>query len=270
MRPGCPQSTPGVRYKARVKRRMLDLSAGYVMDTGKATADQFIPDWKSNQDDEGGIGPVERYVHGQEDGQGVRDLAGDDHHQGAVVALGEDGGARDGQGGGAGEGGQSGGRIGQEECYSKGELQTHYQRAGPAPGGGGGARDDQGEGAGGDGQPGNGGGEPEVPLTMDDTGVNEQIVQKTEPKTSRKPKPMYFLKKRGIIPDGLVQTRLEHFRKIQKTNFDGGMGSANQSLAARQREISTNGEGAITDRKRKLTLMCPESKKRREMSTCDS
>ena len=105
---------------------------------------------------------------------------------------------------------------------------------------------------------------------MDDTGVNEQIVQKTEPKTSRKPKPMYFLKKRGIIPDGLVQTRLEHFRKIQKTNFDGGMGSANQSLAARQREISTNGEGAITDRKRKLTLMCPESKKRREMSTCDS
>ena len=98
---------------------------------------------------------------------------------------------------------------------------------------------------------------------MDDTGVNELIVRKTEPKTSRKPKPMYFLKKRGIIPDG-------HFRKLQKTNFDGGLGSANQSLAARQREILTNGEGASTDRKRKLILMCPDSKKRRDMSTCDS
>ena len=31
--------------------------------------------------------------------------------------------------------------------------------------------------------------------------------------TSRKPKPMYFKKKRGIVPDGLVQMRLSNFTK---------------------------------------------------------
>ena len=37
---------------------------------------------------------------------------------------------------------------------------------------------------------------------------------------SRKPKPWHIKKKRGIIPDGLVQSRLNHFRML--TNGEGG------------------------------------------------
>ena len=43
--------------------------------------------------------------------------------------------------------------------------------------------------------------------------------------SSRKPKPMHIVKKRGIIPDGLVQTRLNHFRQL--TNQ--GIGNTNES-----------------------------------------
>ena len=227
-RPGCPQTTSGLRYMARGRRRMTVLSRENVMETGTATANRFIPGWKSNQDEEGGNGPVEGHVHGQDDGQVVRDQAGDVQEQGA------------------GEGG------------------------GVAPGGEGGVRDGQGEGAGGGSLPDRGEGKPGDSQVGNDPGNTELEFQITDSKPRRKPKPMYFPKKRGIIPDGLVQTRLNHFRTLQKMNIDGGPGSANQSLEACQRGISTNGEGVFPDRKRKLNTMCPGNKRRREMSTCDS
>ena len=53
--------------------------------------------------------------------------------------------------------------------------------------------------------------------------------------TSTKPKPWHVTKKRGIIPDGLVQTRLTHFRML--THRKGGgtkqIGSTNESPGKR-------------------------------------
>ena len=85
--------------------------------------------------------------------------------------------------------------------------------------------------------------------------------------TSRKPKPMYFKRKRGIVPDGLVQMRLSNFRKqfpnLQPTwAVTTGPVLTNGETAVLQRDISTNG---VSDRKRKLDqdfVVLP--KKRRE------
>ena len=83
---------------------------------------------------------------------------------------------------------------------------------------------------------------------------------------SKKPKPMYFKKKRGIVPDGLVQMRLTNFRKmfpnLQPTwAVTTGQGLTNEGTAAHQRELLTNGDSV---RKRKLDLdLVVDSKKRR-------
>ena len=83
---------------------------------------------------------------------------------------------------------------------------------------------------------------------------------------SKKPKLMYFKKKRGIIPDGLVQMQLSNFRKTSPdlyieenaklsalsnyTNINvgesGGKVSTNRVRAATSRDLqSTNGKGGI-------------------------
>ena len=66
--------------------------------------------------------------------------------------------------------------------------------------------------------------------------------------------PMRIRKKRGIIPDGLVQMGLEIFKKSfpnLKTKFDIGESSTNERGAALQRDIaSTNGRGGSNKRKR--------------------
>ena len=99
---------------------------------------------------------------------------------------------------------------------------------------------------------------------------------------SIKPKPMYFKKKRGIIPDGLVQMRLTNFRK-EIPNFNteenaklssyskytnilggesGGKVSTNGVRAETSKDLqSTNGKGGIVKR---LEPTVRNSKRRRE------
>ena len=62
--------------------------------------------------------------------------------------------------------------------------------------------------------------------------------------TSRKPKPMHIVKKRGIVPDGLVQARLTQFRMM--TNQ--GRGNERESKVE---IVSTNGR----TEKRKAELL---------------
>ena len=107
----------------------------------------------------------------------------------------------------------------------------------------------------------------------------------------RKPKPMYFLKKRNIIPDGLVHKRLFDFKKqfpnleenistpkgknkIQNyTNKVGDNdmgGSTNRGGAAHQRnKHSTNREpGSETGTKRKIEPDTTTCKRRRADTDC--
>ena len=78
---------------------------------------------------------------------------------------------------------------------------------------------------------------------------------------------MYFRRKRGIVPDGLVQMRLSNFTKqfpnLQSTwAVTTGVSLTNEKAAASQRKISTNGD---TERKRKWDQdFVGLTKKRRE------
>jgi hypothetical protein len=99
---------------------------------------------------------------------------------------------------------------------------------------------------------------------------------------------MYFKKKRGIIPDGLVQMKLSNFRKTfpnlnteenaknaklsSYTNINVGESgrkvSTNGVRAATSKDLqSTNGRGGLMESmKRKVEPLVRNSKKRRENS----
>ena len=233
--------------------------------------------------------------------QGVQDT---DHlhvqvlGEGRVVAPGGDGGALEGPDEGEDDGQQ------QEDD----SLHVHVQGVGGgrvvAPGGDGGVRDGRGrhdqhhvgqEGATGGRVPGGAGGEADDVHPRKD-GLEIQTSSRTttvQTSTSRKPKPMYFRKKRNIIPDGLVQKRLFDFmkqfpnleenistsdRKIQIQNYtnnmgDNGMGvSTNRGGVANQRnKHSTNGKPGTeteTGTKRKLEPDTTTCKRRRENTDC--
>ena len=82
--------------------------------------------------------------------------------------------------------------------------------------------------------------------------------------SSKKPKPMYFKKKRGIIPDGLVQMRLSQFRK-DFPNLKANLSSISSSTNSKSKQysninvgesaggISTNQGRAATQRDLQLT-----------------
>jgi hypothetical protein len=156
----------------------------------------------------------------------------------------------------------------QEEGHHQGEgAHDHQQGAGGggvvAPGGEGGVGGGQGEGAGQGHHPDEVAGEQRAGERTDNEGVlhggeEHQVqgghVHGISGVKSRKPRPMYFRKKRGIVPDGLVQMRLSNFKQqfpnLQSTwAVTTGQLSTNGVTAATQREYSTNGE---TSRKRKL------------------
>jgi hypothetical protein len=200
------------------------LSRGWNVMSGIDSAIQAIPGWKSSQDCEEGCVPdnasapelIASQEEGHHQGEGAHDqLQG--AGEGGVVAPGVEGGVGGGQGVGAGQG------------HHPDEV-SGEQRAGKGTGR---------EGVFHDGE------EHQVQggLVHDTTGVR-----------SRKPRPMYFRKKRGIVPDGLVQMRLSNFKQ-QFPNLQSnwavtnGQSSTNGVTAASQREYSTNGE---TSRKRKL------------------
>ena len=156
----------------------------------------------------------------------------------------------------------------QEDCHHQGEG-AHDQQQGAggdgvvAPGGEGGVGGGQGEGAGqghhpdevsGEQRAGKGTGSEGVFHDGEEHQVQGGQVHDTTGVKSRKPRPMYFRKKRGIVPDGLVQMRLSNFKQqfpnLQSTwAVTTGQLSTNGVTAASQREYSTNGE---TSRKRKL------------------
>ena len=68
------------------------------------------------------------------------------------------------------------------------------------------------------------------------------------------PKPWHLIRKRGIIPDGLVQTQLNHFRKL--TNGDKGEEELFQSTLC-----STNGK---TAKRTVRNLDSPKANKQRK------
>ena len=80
---------------------------------------------------------------------------------------------------------------------------------------------------------------------------------------SVKPKPWHLIRKRGIIPDGLVQTQLNHFRKL--TNGDKGEGELFQSTlcwtnakAAKRKGGNLDSPKANTQRKDNNLVGKPE------------
>ena len=231
---------------------------------GSDTAVCTIPGWKSSQDCVDGCVPgqvsvPELEVSREEDHQHGGEAQG--HQQGAeeggVVAPGGEGGVGGSQGDGAGQGHHH--SAGQQGAEEGGVV---------APGGEGGVEEGQGDRAG-QGQHHSGEGQEQragAGAVLYDGG--EHLVQgghaqgqvRSEVK-SKKPKPMYFKKKRGI-----VQMRLSNFRKtfpnLQPTwAVTTGQGLTNEGTAALQRDLSTNGDSV---RKRKLDLdFVVNSKKRR-------
>ena len=90
---------------------------------------------------------------------------------------------------------------------------------------------------------------------VNDIQVNEHLSQVK----SRKPKPMFFKRKRGIVPDGLVQMRLSNFIKTFPNLQPSGavtMGGelTNEGGAAHQSILSANQRPDISSsgKKRKL------------------
>ena len=84
----------------------------------------------------------------------------------------------------------------------------------------------------------------------------EFVQQNTSKADSRKPKPMYFKRKRGIVPDGLVQMRLSNFIQTFPSLQPSGVvtmggGLTNDRGAASQRNFSTNQRAGISGSKRK-------------------
>ena len=81
---------------------------------------------------------------------------------------------------------------------------------------------------------------------------------------------MRIRKKRGIIPDGLVQMRLELFKKSfpnLKTKFDIGESSTNERGAAHQRNISiasANSSGGSGSKKKRQWNSDTGGKRRRD------
>ena len=73
---------------------------------------------------------------------------------------------------------------------------------------------------------------------------------------SVQPKPWHLIKKRGIIPDGLVQTRLTHFSKL--TNGSKGKGDV-----YRPELCSTNGKAS---KRKGGNLESPKAKQRRDIN----
>ena len=232
--PPCPRRRPRriVTGRRRLSREQNNLS-------GFDTAVWARPGWKSSQDCEDGCVPDQESVPELEVSREEDHLHGggaQGRQQGAdgggVVAPGGEGGVEGGQGDGAGHG--------HHHSREDGE-----QRAGGGTDAGGVLHD---------------GGEHLV------QGGHVQV-QVISDVTSRKPKPMYFKRKRGIVPDGLVQMRLSNFRKqfpnLQPTwAVTTGPELTNGRTAVLQRDISTNG---VSDRKRKLDqdfVVLP--KKRRE------
>ena len=55
---------------------------------------------------------------------------------------------------------------------------------------------------------------PKTKAKPKQTSVGQQAPSFITLANSLKPKPWHLVKKRGIIPDGLVQTHLNHFRKL--------------------------------------------------------
>ena len=211
--------------RRRLSREWKNLS-------GFDTAVGAISGWKSSQDCKDGCVPdkvsaPELEVSQEEDHQhreGVQDQV---HQQGAegggVVAPGGDGGVGGGQEEGAGQ------DQGQEH-HLKEEDGEH--------------RADGGTDA-----------EGVLHVVKEEQQVQGGHVhcQVSSNVTSKKPRPMYFRKKRGIVPDGLVQMRLSNFTKmfpnLQSTwAVTMGVSMTNEKAAACQSKISTNGD---TDRKRK-------------------
>ena len=220
--------------RRRLSREWKNLS-------GFDTAVGAISGWKSSQDCKDGCVPdkvsaPELEVSQEDDHQhreGVQDQV---HQQGAegggVVAPGGEGGVGGGQGEGAGQGHHP-------------KEEDGEQRA------------DGGTGA-----------EGVLHVREEHRVQGRHVhVQVSSDVTSKKPKPMYFRKKRGIVPDGLVQMRLSNFTKqfpnLQSTwAVTTGVSLTNEKAAASQRKISTNGD---TERKRKLDQdFVGLSKKRRE------
>ena len=74
--------------------------------------------------------------------------------------------------------------------------------------------------------------------------IGQTMSPSLKSKNSRKPKPMHIVKKRGIVPDGLVQARLTQFRMM--TNQ--GRGNERESKVE---IVSTNGRTG----KRKAELL---------------
>jgi hypothetical protein len=214
-------SRSGPRRIVSGRRR---LGRGWNIMSGTDTAIQAISGWKSSQDCKEGCVPdnesapelIASQDEGHHQGEGAHDqLQG--AGEGGVVAPGVEGGVGGGQGVGAGHG------------HHPDEVRGE-QRAGQGT---------ESEGVCHDGE---------------EQRVQGGHVQDTTGVRGRKPRPMYFRKKRGIVPDGLVQMRLSNF-KTQFPNLQSnwavtnGQISTNGREAASQREFSTNGE---TNRKRKL------------------
>ena len=210
--------------------------------------------------------------------------------------------------------GDRGSVEGPDEGGDDGQLQedasqhVHVQGVGGgrvmAPGGDGGVRNVRGrhdqhhvgqEGVTGGCVPGGEGGEADDVHTCGD-GQELQTSSRTttfQSSISRKPKPMYFLKKRNIIPDGLVQKRLFDFkkqfpnleeniltpnRKNKLQNYTNNVGDndmgglTNRGGAAHQRKKhSTNGEPGSetkTGTKRKVEPDTTTCKRRRADTDC--
>ena len=192
--------------------------------SGLGTAIGTLPGWKSSQecDDGGVLGPGSTPEHSDSH---ERDQGHDGDSNQQREGQGDDGGdglPRDGEGG---------------QVHSDGVRETEHE-------------DRDVEGAEGQGD-GHHDGAP---------GVSDVHVHKHLPQVeSRKPKPMFFKRKRGIVPDGLVQMRLSNFIKIFPNLQPSGavtMGGelTNEGGAAHQSILSANQRPDISSsgKKRKL------------------
>ena len=200
------------------------LGRGWKSSPGFGTALRALSGWKSSQEcDDGGVlgpGSSPEQSDSHERDQG---RGGDDDQQ-------RDGGGED------GDEVPRYDKVG-EHIHSDGISETEY-----------GAREVGGADGQGDGH------HEEAP------GVNDDHVQQHFSQVnSRKPKPMFFKRKRGIVPDGLVQMRLSNFMKIfpylqPSGAVTMGGGLTNEGGAAHQRILSANHRPDISSfgKKRKV------------------